>query len=221
MSPRFVDLTLTLTEGMRGFSSETACTIESHGWNATNLHLYSHAGTHMDAPQHYAVSNETIDQIPLSECQGAAWVVNLTPVAPKALLTVAHLGKVSEHLSPGESLLLRTDWSQYIREPQYRDALPRVSVELARWCVAKQVRILGVEPPAVADPHNRAEVTEVHQILLSGGVRIVEGLTNLNQLMQERVFFAAFPLKWQMGDGAPCRAFAVEGVSPEGWQCRE
>ena len=49
---RVVDLTLTLRHGMRGVAFEIARTVERDGWNARTLHLYSHAGTHMDAQTH-------------------------------------------------------------------------------------------------------------------------------------------------------------------------
>ena len=65
-------------------------------------------------------------------------------------------------------------------------------------------------------PFNLDEVTAIHRILLGGGVIIVEGLTNLEALRQERVLFGAMPLKIEGGDGSPCRAFALEGVSLPG-----
>jgi kynurenine formamidase len=99
----------------------------------------------------------------------------------------------------------------------YRDGLPRLSEALARWCVERKVRLLGVEPPSIADVNNLAEVTLIHRILLGGRVVIVEGLTNLDQLQAEQVFFVALPLKPLGGDGSPCRALAIEGIPPEGW----
>jgi kynurenine formamidase len=209
---RVIDLTLTLREGMRGVAWETAYTVAEHGWNARTLHLYSHAGTHMDAPLHFGVGEETIDRIPLQRCMGPAWVVDLPGLAPRALITVADLGDVAQKVRPGESLLLRTGWSRYVADAAvYRDGLPRVSVELARWCVEKQIRMLGVEPPSVADVNDREEVTAVHRILLGGGVVIVEGLANLDALREPRVYLVALPLKIGDGDGSPCRVFAVEG----------
>jgi arylformamidase len=92
----------------------------------------------------------------------------------------------------------------------YRDNLPRVAEDLARWCVERKVKLLGVEPPSVADVNNTEELTRIHKILLCGGVTIVEGLTNLDQVQTEKVFFAALPLKIESGDGCPCRAFAIE-----------
>jgi kynurenine formamidase len=215
---RIIDLTLPLRPGMRGFEMEPKFLYARDGWNASTLHLYSHCGTHMDAQVHFEAGPETIDQHTPDRCMGAAWVVELSGIAPKGLIEIASLGPVAEKLQSGESLLLRTDWSKHVNDPAlYRDGLPRISESLARWCVEKRVKLLGVEPPSVADVNNRAEVTLIHKLLLGGGVTIVEGLTNLDQLREPQVFFIALPLKPLAGDGSPCRALAIEGISPDGW----
>jgi kynurenine formamidase len=218
---RLIDLTLPLTPGQRGVSTEPKYTVARDGWNAATWHLYSHAGTHMDAQLQFEAGPGTIDTKPLTSCLGPASVVNLThptPLAPRTLLTVAHLGPVASSFIDGESLLLRTDWHKHVADPAlYRDGLPRISEELAHWCVVHRVKILGVEPPSIADVNHLPEVTRLHKILLGGGVTIVEGLAYLDQLTQPRVFFAALPLKLAGGDGCPVRAFAVEGIAPEGW----
>jgi kynurenine formamidase len=107
-------------------------------------------------------------------------------------------------------LLLRTDWHKRYGTEQYRDALPRISVELAHWLVGRQVAMIGVEPPSVADVNNISELTEVHQILFKGGVLIVEGLANLDQISESVVQFIALPIKITGGDGCPVRAIAIE-----------
>jgi arylformamidase len=216
--PRTIDLTLPLAPGMRGVAVTPKFTLARDGWNAATWEIYSHAGTHMDAPIHFGAGPETIDQPTIERCMGPAWVVPLAPCAPRAQHTIADLGAIAEKFARGESLLLHTGWSAHAANPAlYRDQLPRISEELAHWCVDRGVKLLGVEPPSVADVNDRAEVTRIHQILLGGKVTIVEGLTHLDQLTQERVFFAALPLRLAGGDGSPVRAFAVEGVPPEGW----
>ena len=215
---RIIDLTLTLRPGMRGFECEPKYRIERDGWNASTFHLYSHCGTHMDAQLHFAAGPETIDQHTPERCMGPAWVVNLAGIAPKALIQVSDLGPVATEFRVGDSLLLRTDWSRHVDDPAlYRDGLPRISEALARWCVEKGVKILGVQPPSVADVNNKPEVTLIHQILLGGKVVIVEGLTQLEQLRERRLFFVALPLKPLGGDGCPCRAIAIEGIPVDGW----
>ncbi|MEO7413099.1 MAG: cyclase family protein [Opitutaceae bacterium] len=213
---RIIDLTLPLRPGTRGVAAEAKFTVAEHGWNAATWHLYSHAGTHMDARIHFEAGSETIDQHTPARCMGPAWIVRLPGLAPKALLTVERLGTLAEKFPAGESLLLHTGWSRHVDDPVlYRDGLPRISPELARWCVERKVKLLGVEAPSVADVNNLPEVTLIHQILLGGGVTIVEGLANLDQLTDDRVFFAALPLRLAGGDGCPVRAFAVEGPMPD------
>ena len=208
--PRIIDLTWTLTHGTRGVEFETATVLSKDGWNSRILHLYSHAGTHMDAPIHFEVSNETIDGISLERCIGPAWVIDAEDVQPRGLITGAHIGSVAERFTPGESLLIKTGWSSRVSQPEYRSVLPRISMELAEWCAQHRVKMLGVEQPAVADVNNLEEITSVHRVLLEAGIVIVEGLTNLHAIEKERVIFMAFPLKISGGDGSPVRALAIE-----------
>jgi kynurenine formamidase len=216
--PKIVDLTLPLVPGARGVAVQPKFTVARDGWNAATWHLYSHAGTHMDAPVHFEAGPQTIDAQPLHRCIGPAWIVRLAPCAPRAWLRVSHLGRVAEMFQPGENLLLHTGWSAHAGDfAMYRDQLPRISDELAHWCVSRRVNLLGVEPPSVADVNNREEVTRIHKILLGGGVTIVEGLTNLDKLSGERVIFGALPLKLAGGDGSPVRAFAIEGAEAGAW----
>src|SRR5687768_10749490 len=133
---RVIDLTLTVRPGTRGVEFEQLHTVADHGWNSRLLHLYSHSGTHMDAPLHFAAGDGTIDRIPLDRCLGPAWVIDLAGIEAKALITVAHLGKTASRVQPGDALLLRTGWSAHVdNSEQYRDNLPRIGQDLAEWCV--------------------------------------------------------------------------------------
>lgn len=205
-----IDLTLPVQDGQRGVQIEVAKTVETDGWNATTLHLYSHSGTHMDAPLHFGVSEQTIDEYPLSSLMGKAWVARIDGDCTSRWIQLKDLGEIAEKVEPGDSLLLQTGWSHRVEETSYRDALPRISDELATWCVECGVKILGVEPPSVANVNDLEELTRIHRILLSGGIVIVEGLCNLELLQGESVFFMALPLKIKGGDGAPVRAIAFE-----------
>ena len=209
---RIIDLTLPIDNQMRGVDISVAKRVETDGWNATTLSLYSHCGTHMDSPFHFLPGANTIDQQNLNAVVGPALVVNLAPAHPKQLFTVGDFAEVEDQVQPGTRLLLRTDWHRRYGTEEYRDELPRISVELAEWLVDRQVALLGVEPPSVADVNNMEEITKVHQILLRGGVVIVEGLANLDQLAQPAVEFIALPLRIVGGDGSPVRAIAREGI---------
>lgn len=195
---------------MNGVEIETAKTLAKDGWNATTLHLYSHVGTHMDAPLHFEVADQTIDQIPVERFVTEAWVVNLTHIKSSALITVADMAPIAHKIKVGQSLVLHTGWSKKLYSDAYRDELPRISEELAYWMGEKGIGLLGVEPPSVADVNNMEEVTKIHTILMKNDIIIVEGLTNLDQLSKEKITLIALPLKVENGDGAPARVIAME-----------
>ena len=207
---RVIDLTLPLSSGDRGVRIEPAQRLDKDGGNASTLCLYSHCGTHMDAPIHFGAGPESIDALAVENLIGPARVADVRPIGPRALIEPEHLGAVTEQFKPGESLLICTGWSAYYGQEKYRDELPRISAELAQWCVESKVRMLGVEPPSVADVNNIEELTKIHRILLEGGIIIVEGLSNLTSLSKPKVTFIALPLKVTGGDGAPARAIAIE-----------
>jgi len=206
---QFVDLTLPIKSGMRGVEIKPAKTFNADGWNASILHLYSHAGTHMDAPIHFNVNEKTIDVLRIENCIGDAWIADLIGIQPKALIKKNDIDEtIRKSLKSGDSLILKTGWSEYHGTEKYRDELPRISKNLAQWCVEKSVKMLAVEPPSVADVNNIEELTKIHQILLSGGVTIIEGLCNLEAIRENKCRLYALPLKIYQGDGAPARVFA-------------
>jgi len=174
MNGAIIDLTLTLYHGMRGVEIHPHTRIATDGYNTTNLKLYSHAGTHMDAPLHFVDGGATIDQWELQKCIGPALVVNLSHKEPNSLITVADLAPYAEQIDPGSRILLRTDWDAYAELPDYRTHFPRISRELAHWLVERGVWLVGVQTPSVASLSDREELRDVHQILLRGSIVIVE-----------------------------------------------
>ena len=208
---RITDISMTLKEPMRGFRKSVARTLVDDGWNASTLEIYSHAGTHMDAALHFEAGEETIDTIPTDRLVCMCHIAKIQQCTPGMLVTLKHLGPAAESLHPGEGLIIHTGWSQYADDPViYRDQLPRISEELARWLTEKKVNILGVEPPSVADVNNPGELQLVHRILMEGDVLILEGLCNLENIQGNYVQLVALPLKIGGGDGAPVRAIVIE-----------
>jgi len=193
---------------MRGVEIFSNTQIANQGYNTTNLHLYSHAGTHMDAPLHFLEDGATIDQWPLQKCIGPAIVIDLSFKAPDTLISVADLGDAAAQIGRGSRVLLRTDWDEHAELADYRTHFPRISRELAQWLVDQGVWLVGVQTPSVASLNDRDELRDVHQILLRGEIVIVECLMNLAQL-PSAVTFIALPLKVAGGDGSPVRAVAL------------
>jgi len=210
--PRYIDLTLTLKDGMRGVNVDVAKKIETDGWNASTFHLYSHCGTHMDAPLHFNrdSGNNTIDELAVWRFFVDCVVVDVTEIGDKGLIKPEHLSPAAMAIKSGQGLIFKTGWSYYVGDDKYRNDLPRISKELALWCIDKNVSLLGVEPPSIADVNNQDELLEIHSLFLDKGIIILEGLSNLDELKKETVHLVALPLKVEGADGAPARVVAIE-----------
>lgn len=213
MAERLIDLSLTFAKGMRGVDMQPVATLEERGYNSTNLLLYSHAGTHLDAPTHIFDGRRTVDDIALEKCIGPALVIDLTHKAPNSLVTIDDLAARAHRIGPKQRLLLRTDWDLHVGQDDYRTHFPRVSIKLAQWLVDQGIWLLGVESPSVASLQDREEMKAVHRVLLGSEIVIVEGLTNLRDLRHDDVYFVALPLKIDGCDGSPVRAVAIEQES--------
>ena len=208
MTHRLVDLSLPIAHGMRGVEIFPNTNYDADGFTTTKLHLYSHAGTHMDAPRHFLNEGHTMESQDLTKCVGPALVIDLSHKPPNSFLTVADLTPYAGRIGPGSRLILRTDWSDHAQLDDYRTHFPRISVELAEWLAAQGVWLVGVEMPSVASLGDYEELRTVHQILLRAEIVIVECLANLRDLPEE-IFFIATPLKIEGGDGCPVRAIAL------------
>jgi len=178
-----------------------------------------HTGCHVESALHCFENGEPIDQVGLERVIGSAVVLDLTPVAERALIDVADLERAYERLvaqhetiKAGDIILLRTDWAQRaIGTPIYFPQSPGLTESAARWLVEKQPRCIGCdffEEPAAREPGWTADQFVVHQTILGANIPLVEGLVNLAQLSPRCQFFAPF-YHFAGIDSAPARAFAL------------
>lgn len=77
-----LDLTHTISSEMPVYPGTekpvltTACTIETAGYRETLLHMYSHTGTHMDAPAHMIARGRTLDSYGVEKFVGPGFVLD-------------------------------------------------------------------------------------------------------------------------------------------------
>ena len=83
----------------------------------------------------------------------------------------------------------------------------------AQWLISHDFRLVGIDSLSIA-PFNNGETT--HQILLSKGVVIVEGL-NLYGIRQGVYELICLPLKIVGVDGAPARVILVDRSTNLDW----
>jgi kynurenine formamidase len=216
MKRRIIDLTYDFEKEMMVYPGlpkpviEKATTIEKEGVNTSKLTFISHTGTHIDAPRHFVKNGKTIDKVSLDRLVGEAVFINLSTKKKSSLITLPDLTPFEDLIHKGDILLLNTGIYKSYGKPEFNLEFPTISLEAAQWIIEKGISTFATDATSV-DPADDKEKM-LHHTLLGEGIPIIEALANLGQIKKERFLFIALPLKIKDGDGAPCRAIAIEGV---------
>ena len=81
---RFIDLTHVIKPGMTVFPGteppvfEVGSSIAADGFEEKRITLFSHTGTHMDAPAHILAGARRLDEFPIETFGGRACVVDVS-----------------------------------------------------------------------------------------------------------------------------------------------
>lgn len=209
---QIVDLTQTISPQMPVYPGTEppvftlGCSLEVDGFVEKKLTLFSHTGTHMDAPAHLLAAGRTLDQFPAAQFVGPACCVDLSALG-RSLIEVADLEPFRLLLEQVEFCLLRTGWSRYWGDDRYFSGFPVLSAAAARWLCQFGFKAIGFDAIS-ADPVESPELP-IHHILLGAGLLLIENLCNLAQLPSGPWLLSCLPLKLVEADGAPVRAVAI------------
>ena len=161
--------------------------------NLSAFYMCAHNGTHVDAPYHFFEEGKKIDEMPLENFVGEAYVAYHEGVVTAE--AAAEIMKKAE----------KTDSNAAKRILIKGDAV--VSFEAAKVFAKAGILLLGNESQTVG---SKDELMDVHMKLLGAGVVLLEGI-RLGEVPEGVYFLNAAPLNLGGGDGAPCRAILIEG----------
>lgn len=209
---KVIDLSHNITEEMPVYpgteppSLVAACTIGQDGFEEKRITMFSHTGTHIDAPAHILPGAKTINEFPVSHFCGKAVVLDFSSNRD-GCIEVAELQPYRHHISNSEYIVLHTGWSKFWGSHEYFRNYPVLSVEGAKWISEFNLKGIGVD--AISVDKVGSILFPVHKILLQKEILIIENLTNVEMLTEFGFTFYCFPLNITKSDGSPVRAVAV------------
>lgn len=193
--------------GTEGPVLSPASTYEKDGFKETLLSMYSHTGTHMDAPSHVFPERPSLDTLNISRFAGSAVVVDCTGLGQGDIITMDHIENIKQLVDSAEFVIFRTGWDRYWGKDEYFGDYPYIEKSVAEYLVSSGKKGVCLDTIGL-DPISDTNLT-LHKIILSSGMVIVENLTNLERIPNKLFTFYAMPLKFENSDGAPIRAVAV------------
>ena len=159
-------------------------------YNMSTLSMCVHNGTHIDAPYHFLNDGNTVEQIPLEYFVGTCYVVQrdgeLTASDAQNIMLEAKAHNASERILIGGNII--------------------VTAEAAKVFADNDIKLIGNEGVSIGPVD---APMEVHKILLSANVVLLEGIV-LKDVPEGVYFLNAAPLNLAKLDGAPCRAYLIK-----------
>ena len=183
-----------------------AMTIEKNGFAEKKISIYSHVGTHIDAPGHILESGETLDKFHCDKYFGLACKIDLPDNSVKKI-DLGFLKKNITLIDKSDFVLFNTGWNRLWGKPEYFTDFPTLTADAAEWLCSFPLKGIGFDTIS-ADCCNSANLP-IHKILFSHKKIIIENLTNLSALPQNNFYFSCLPLKINSADGSPVRAAGI------------
>ncbi len=160
------------------------------------IHATVHLGAHADAPSHYDLMGDTIDNRSLDHYLGRCQVIEVNVAKAQAILP----GHISVEIDAPRVLFAT---QTYDDRDVFTDDFAALSIELVHWLAKRGVRTVGIDTPSVdlyAD-----ETLPVHRACFEHNFAILEGLL-LDDVPSGCYELIALPLKLVDFDASPVRA---------------
>lgn len=210
---KVIDLTQLIHEDITVFPGTEkpilleANTMEENGFRESKIIMYSHMGTHVDAPAHMIKDGSYLDELEINNFLGKAILIDFSNT-DKFLIEEEDLLYYENKISKVEFIILKTGWSKFWGTEDYYNPFPVLTLQAANWLTRFNLKGIGLD--TISIDHIKSSEFLVHKILLEKNILIIENLTNLDEIKNEFFLFSVMPLKTKKADGAPARVVAIE-----------
>ena len=225
---KVIDLTHTLSPAfptffdMPGIEIERRYTLKKDGANVNWWRVLEHAGTHIDAPLHYAENGAAVEAIAADQLVVPLAVIDVSAKAarnPDYALSRADLTAwEARHgrLPDGCCVAMHSGWARHASNAaKYtgKDAagifhFPGIHPEAAEWLL-KGRRVAGLAVDTLSLDPGPSHDFRTHTVWLPSGRWGIENLANLDQVPPTGATLIAGVPKVKDATGAPARVFAL------------
>jgi arylformamidase len=217
MSPRYVDLSHTIYDGLvtyKGLPAPIICDYLSREasreryepgteFQIGKIEMVANTGTYVDCPFHRYEDGKDLSEVGLERFADLEGTV--IRVDHRKALAVGPEHFRNRQLT-NKAVLVHTGWAEHWATGRYYTNHPFLTEEAAAYLRDCGVKLVGIDSMNIDD--TRGKSRPVHSTLLASEILIAEHLCNLETIPDEGFDFSAIPPKFRGVGTFPVRAFA-------------
>lgn len=231
----YIDLTHNLSKTTLNWPTTTPFTIthtiaESDNGFYVSVRDYAsneHAGTHIDAPNHFAKGHSGVADIPLEQLIGSAIKVDASHAVKNnsdyqvGIKDFIEWEKINGKIPANTIVLISTGYGKYWPNRELYSGtkksgaasltdlhFPGLDPNAALWLVQeRKIKAVGIDTFSIDYGQTKQFLT--HQVLTKNNIPIFENIADMDKLPDTDFTIYALPAKIQDGTGAPLRIVAA------------
>ena len=185
--------------------------------NTTILTLFSHSGTHFDAPKHFNDQGPSGFQLAVDQFIFFNPFVLDLPKSDDEMIYLEEVEPFADQLVQADLLLLRTGWSQWrdLQPERYATKNPMLHPDAARYLMESfpNIRGVAIDAASIGAPEKMEPTIATHQILTGkdredGRFMLIFEDLRIDADLGEASRIYAWPLFIAESDGSPCTIVA-------------
>lgn len=175
--------------------------------------FWTHCGTHVEFPFHHRKDGMQAQNYPLKNLIGECSVLNFTDKKAGDAMTLEEVKERGRHIQEGDIVFLHTGLDAKWGAPEW-EPYPYLECDAVDWLVReKKIIAIGTDATSLEN-FNHYDANGIndqpnHNMVFMHDIAMVESLTNLGEIENERATVFILPLKINGIEACPVRIIAV------------
>ena len=172
----------------------------------SEVFLWSHVGTHIEAPFHYFKDGTDVAGLALERVVGECVLLDFTDKGVGEEIGRAEIEERATAVRPGDIVFVRTDSGHYRTEQSH--SRPYFAEDAIGWLVEREISCLGVDCSGI---ERRGVARQPNHVrLFRNEIPLIEHLAHLDRLRTMRFFVVAVPWRVRGLEACPVSVIAFE-----------
>ena len=176
----------------------------------SEVRMHSHVGTHVEVPFHHQKDGANCADYPVERLVGEAFIMDCTGKKAGEFITLEEIKRYEDKLQYGDMIFFHTGFDKKFHEKDW-EPFPHVQKEAILWLLEKyNPALLGTDASGIEVPDDDRQPN--HTNCFANNTAIIESLTNLEAVNEQRVTVFVLPLRMENVDSCPVRVIAIKDI---------